>query len=228
MRVNIVESLDLSGMENLGGLVVILDVIRASNTTIALLDAGAAGVLPVAELELAYGLKEEHPDWLLVGERGGQPPAGFDMDNSPARAKDLNPAGKTVIHTTAAGTQAAHRLTGADTVLYGSFANASALVAAIKRLNPPEVNLKPMGFRTVERALEDDLAAEYLQKSLAGSPPPFAPMKEKILAGTCAEMLRGFGQLEDLAWCTSLDIASTVPVVRYLERPTVRALPAKP
>lgn len=216
----------LDGLEAVREPVVIFDVFRASNTIIALLAAGADGVALIADLDQAYALKAAHPDWLLAGERNGVPQPGFDGDNSPARAAGLNPAGRRAVLTTSAGTQAVARLTNAAAVFYGSFANAAALTRHLRALDPPRVALLPMGYRAVSPALEDDLAAMYLEQSLKGAPPDFAPLRERLLASEAAGRMRRLGNEADLAFCTSLDHQPVVPRVSYGPYPLAMAVAA--
>jgi 2-phosphosulfolactate phosphatase len=210
MRVEIVRPQD--ELEAVDGAVVIIDVYRASNTVLALLAAGAQRVALVAELELARRLGQDHPQWLLLGERGGLTPEGFEGGNSPTAAAGLKPWGRTVILTTSAGTQAVHRLGAASAIFYGSFANASALTRALRGLAPRRVSFLPMGLAGREPAEEDDLAAHWLRDCLLGKRPDFAPVRRRLLACAGADRLRGLGQDDDLAFCTTLD--SHVPVAQ--------------
>lgn len=214
----------LAGLDPTGETVVIFDVIRASNTVIALLAAGADGVALIADLDEAYALKAAHPDWLLAGERGGVPQPGFDGDNSPVGAAGLKPAGRRVILTTSAGTQAVGRLAGAAAVYYGSFANAAALTRHLLALDPPRLVLGPMGYQARTPAVEDDLAAWYLEQSLLGSPPDFAPIRQRILTSDGAGRLRGRGQDDDLDFCATLNHQPVVPRVRFGPHPLAEAV----
>ena len=78
---------------------------------------GAERVLPVGAKETACRLKEEHPDYLLAGERHGAILPGFDMGKSPAQAEKMDLEGKTIIHTTSAGTQGVANARKADIIL---------------------------------------------------------------------------------------------------------------
>lgn len=209
----------LAGLGRTDQAVVIFDVFRASNTIIALLAAGADGVALIAGLDQAYALKAAHPEWLLTGERGGLAQPGFDGDNSPMGAAGLNVAGRRVILTTSAGTQAVGSLAGAAAVYYGSFANAAALTRHLLAQAPPRLALLPMGYQARTPALEDDLAAWYLERSLLGAPPAFASIRERLLACDGARRLRELGQEDDLEFCTRLNHQPVVPRVRYAQHP---------
>lgn len=220
MRVEMVRPED--ALEGLDGAVVILDIFRASNTVLALLAAGATRVALVAGLNRARGLKASHPDWLLLGERGGLAPEGFEGGNSPAGAAGLKPRGRAAILTTSAGTQAVHRLGAASAVFYGSFANASALARALRGLGPTRVSLLPMGLEGREPAEEDDLAADWLRDQLLGRRRDFAPVRTRLLACAGARRLRGLGQDDDLDFCAALDTHILVAAVSPEDPPTAR------
>lgn len=219
----------LEGLEAVRGAVVVLDIYRASNTIIALLAAGASGVWLLSETGQALDLKARHPERLLLGERKGVTIPGFEGGNSPVHAPELGPAGKEVILTTSAGTQAVHRLGQAGPVCFGSFANARALASALARLAPPEINLLPMGLEAREPALEDQLAAQYLAELFAGGQPDFAALRPALLDCPGAQRLRSLGQDDDLVFCTTLDSQTVVPLVAFEDLPVARALaPPRP
>jgi 2-phosphosulfolactate phosphatase len=215
---------DLDAVENITGTVVVIDVFRASNTIIALLEAGASDVLLLADLEAARAIKAGHPGWRLLGERGGIAPGDFDGGNSPANAHRAVRRGETAILTTSAGTQAVGRLAGADAVLFGSFANVSALVEAVTMVGAGSVTLLPMGFEARLPAVEDDEAARYIAGALDGRVPDYDPVRGRLLACDGADRLRRLGQDDDLAWCTTLDTHRVVPVVEAGNPPRAVAL----
>jgi 2-phosphosulfolactate phosphatase len=215
----------LAGLDQAAGAVVILDIFRASNTVLSLLASGADGVWLLADLEQARGLRQAHPAMLLWGERGGIMPPDFDGDNSPCRAAAGDLAGRQVILTTSAGTQAVARLAGAEAVCFASFANATALAGYLAALAPAVVSLLPMGLEAREPALEDQEAAFYLAELLAGRRPDFAPIRQRLLACPGADRLRRLNQHDDLAFCTTLDSHDLVPLVRYEDYPVARRVP---
>ncbi len=203
----------LAGVEAITGAVVVIDVFRASNTVIALLAAGAAEVALLADLEPARELKARDSGRPLLGERGGIAPDDFDGGNSPANARLLVRPGDRPILTTSAGTQAVARLRAADTVLFASFANATAVTEAIRGLGSPSVTLLPMGLEAREPAVEDDEAAAWIEGLFEGREQDFRAVRRRLLECDGAERLRRLGQNDDLAFCTELDSVSLVPVV---------------
>lgn len=203
----------LAGVEAITGTVVVIDVFRASNTILALLASGAKEVFLLADLAEARALKHRHPERPLLGERGGVAPDDFDGGNSPARAPLFVESGCSPILTTSAGTQAIARLRSADTVLFASFANASAVAAFLEPMDPSSVTLLPMGLEARESAVEDDEAAEWIEGILNAQNRDFSEVRGRLLDCDGARRLRRLGQTDDLAVCTELDSQPLVPVV---------------
>jgi len=163
-----VEILDfVAGARAARGSTVVIDVFRAFSTA-CYAAAGGARVVPVADLEAARALGARHPDWLLAGERHGRDLPGFHFGNSPARIAAAALGGRTLVHTTHAGTQGLTQADAADEVLTGSLVNAAAIVRHLRRRAPAVVSIVRMGHEARERSVEDDLCAELLVARLAG------------------------------------------------------------
>lgn len=203
----------LTGAETAAGVVVIIDVFRASNTILMLLARGATSIMAVATIEEAFSLKEKHPECLLAGERGGVKVTGFDMGNSPHEASRMDLKGKGVIFTTSAGTQGIIRAENAERVLVGSFGNADAMASMLHTVNPPLVTCLAVGTDGIRRAPEDELCALYLKGILEGMPQDFRAMKKEIMQGEGAQRLRSLGQELDFSYCLTPDLFDFVPEV---------------
>ena len=202
----------IEGAKESEGFTVIIDVFRASNTIIACLRQGADCVIPVGSLEKAYRLKEQHPDFVLAGERKSMPPEGFDFGNTPAYASSQKLKGKKVIFTTSAGTQGIVNARNADEILIGSFANASAIVEYIHCKKPKIVTLAAMGFESSEKAEEDEQCAFYLKELIAGQNPDIRQIKEKIIASKGAMRLRKLGRTDDLNFALKFNVYPMLPI----------------
>jgi 2-phosphosulfolactate phosphatase len=131
---------------------------------------GAADVIPVGDLDAAYAYQAAHPHVVLIGERGGRKCPGFDFGNSPSQVADVDFSGKTVVHTTSAGTQGIANAIHATEILTGSLVNARAIAEYIRKKSPEEVSLVCMGLDGKEPTREDTLCAEYLKSMLEGAP----------------------------------------------------------
>lgn len=160
----------LEGAKNARGLTVVIDVFRAFSMECFLYDLGAAAVRPVGSIEETFQWRERLPGCLLAGERWGKMCEGFDMGNSPSSALKMDLKGKTVIHTTSAGTQGIVNASGADEILTGSLVNSAAIARYIKAADPEHISLVAMGNGGVKPAPEDELCAEYIKSLLVGEP----------------------------------------------------------
>ncbi len=173
----------LEGARKAEGITVIIDVFRAFSVAPYAFENGARRIIPADDTDTAYNLKKAHPEYLLIGERGGRKLPGFDFGNSPAEIEHADFRGKTLIHATSAGTRGLVQAAGAETVLTGSFVNADAVARYLKRRKPEVVTLVPMGSGGAAPSEEDDLCAEYLKSALEGeSPPDFATIYKRLRA----------------------------------------------
>jgi 2-phosphosulfolactate phosphatase len=164
MKVEILEFVE--GAKRAKGVTVIIDVFRAFSVSCYAFDSGAAGIIATAGVEDAFRLSSKYANSVLVGERDERKIPGFDFGNSPTEIMQADLHGKTVIHTTTAGTQGLINAIRADLVLTGSFVNAGAIVKFIKALNPSLVTLVAMGYRATISAEEDLLCADYIKDGL--------------------------------------------------------------
>jgi 2-phosphosulfolactate phosphatase len=201
----------LHGAKTALGIIVIIDVFRASNTILMLLERGASSVIPVLTVEEAFSLKKSYPDYVLAGERKGIKVAGFDMDNSPSQVSRMNLQGKHVILTTSGCTRAIWHAKRAERIVVGSFGNADALVKMLRELNPLLITWLAVGTEAVSRATEDELCALYLKGMLERASPDFNSIKDKILTGEGADRLRRLGQKNDFSYCLTANIFKFVP-----------------
>lgn len=167
----------LEGAKNATGITVIIDVFRAFSVEAYLFDGGAEKIIPVADLELAYNYKKALPTALLVGERGGAKCEGFDFGNSPSDIIGTDLSGKTIIHTTSAGTQGLYGAKNAKVILGAGLVNAKATAEYIKKSGFTDVSLVCMGLAAVSPTDEDTLCAEYIKSLLENKP---FELEEKI------------------------------------------------
>jgi 2-phosphosulfolactate phosphatase len=200
----------VAGAVDARGIVVIIDVFRAFTVAPHAFGAGAARVLPAGAVEEALDLKARFPAALLVGERHARRLPGFDAGNSPTEILALGVAGRTLIHTTHAGTQGLVHATAADEVLTGALVNVSAIARYVRARAPQVVTLVRMGHEARDRCAEDDLCADSLLALLQGGPPPTsaaarahlrdAPAARKFFDPAC-----DWAPVDDFEHCTEVD-----------------------
>jgi len=169
----------LEGAKKAKGIAVIIDVFRAFTTECFFIANGAKQLFAVGEQNIAYTLKKQHPDYILAGERNEIMLEGFDYGNSPANIEHIDFTGKTVVHTTSAGTQGIANACYADEILTGSFVNALAISKYIKKQNVSVVSLVCMGKAALSPTEEDTYCAEYIKSLLLGEN---YPLQQKLCA----------------------------------------------
>jgi len=203
----------IDGAAGARGVAIVIDVFRACSLHAHALAAGALAIVPVEGIDEARALKAAHPDWLLVGERQARRLPGFDCGNSPAEVLAAQPAGRTLIHTTHAGTQglmAAARV--ASHVFSGALVNLAATVAAVRALEPAEVTLVAMGHEARERCLEDDLCRELFGAALRDESLPDADLIARLRAAPAAQKFfdpaADWAPEADFGLCAALDALS--------------------
>lgn len=165
MQIDILRSVDEANKAK--GLAVVIDVFRAFSVEAYVFANGAEKIIPVLNLEEAYKLKEENPDYILIGERGGVKPEGFDYGNSPTEILQENFFGKTIVHTTSNGTKGLMNAVHADAILTGSFLTADSIVRYIRERRFENVSLIATAPDSVSDN-EDILLAYYIRDLLEG------------------------------------------------------------
>lgn len=162
----------IEGAKRARGLTVIIDVFRAFTVACYAKNNGAEHIIPIGKVETAYSFQESNPEYVLIGERQGVQLEGFDYGNSPYDIEKVDFTGKTIVHTTSAGTQGIVGAISADAdeIITGSFVNAKAIVRYIQSKNPDHVTLVAMGNNGDSFAQEDYLCAKYIEDLLNGLP----------------------------------------------------------
>lgn len=158
----------IEGAKQAKGLTVIIDVFRAFSLECYLYDMAVKVIRPVGTIEEAFSLKQRIQNSILIGERHGKKCSGFDFGNSPSALTKEAVTGRTVIHTTSAGTQGIVNAADASEIITGSLVNARAVAAYILAQKPQVVSLVCMGNAGIRPAPEDELCAEYIKSILDG------------------------------------------------------------
>lgn len=160
----------VDGARSATGTAVIIDVFRAATVEAYLMRRQIKDLIPVGDMQLAYDFKRRDKSCVLVGERNGVMLPGFDYGNSPSEVENAPLCGKTVIHTTSAGTQGMANAVNAEEVLVGSLVTAGAVARYIKQSGKEEISLVCMGLMAKEQTAEDNLCAEYIKSLLLDKP----------------------------------------------------------
>ncbi len=150
------------------GVAVIIDVFRAFSVECYAYAGKAANVIATNGVKEAFELRKKHKNAVLAGERDERRIDGFDLGNSPTEIICCNLEGKTLIHTTSAGTNGLLNAVNCHKVLAGSLVNASAIAKYIIQTGADHVSLVAMGYRATESAEEDIICAEYIRSLLNG------------------------------------------------------------
>ncbi len=138
---------------------VIIDVLRATTTITTALHNGAAGLIPVADMDEVNKIAQnlDSSQYLLCGEKNGVKIEGYHLGNSPLEYTPDAIEGKTLIFKTSNGTQAIARAGKAKEILIGSFLNINAVVEALRE-KERDIVLICAGWRG-RLAIEDMLCA---------------------------------------------------------------------
>lgn len=197
----------VEGARKAKGLTILIDVFRAFTTAAYVLHNGADRILAVGDLEEAYQLKRENPEYVLMGERGGLPLPGFDYGNSPSQMARIDLSGKHVVMTTTSGTQGIVNAAGADEIVLGNFVNASCITQYVRRKDPAFVTIIPLGDSPTQKNVEDEECARYLQSLIQGEKPDFKPVRERIMKAQSAVKFLENPRFpkEDPKYCLALD-----------------------
>ncbi len=198
------------GAEKAVGLTVIIDVFRAFSLECYAFHNRAEKIIAVDDLDFAFNLKKENPDYILLGERDEKKVPGFDFGNSPSHILPFDFYGKTLVHTTSSGTLGIMSAVNAQEIITGSFVNAGAIVKYIKSVRPGSVSLVCMGYASLYPVEEDTFCAEYIKNELEGRENNFNNMKEIIRQSSgkrfFEEDKQDFAPESDFDLCLDLNI----------------------
>lgn len=184
----------------------------------AWLAAGARSIRPLAGVEAAREAAAEARA-LLVGERGGRAPEGFDFGNSPREAGAVG-AGRELVMTTTNGTRALHAASGARAVFAAALVNGAAVAARLRSDHPGVPLVLVLAGTGEDFALEDAVGAAHLLRLLGRSSPwvhvlpDGADVAERLRQTRNGRNLERLGFGADIAWCARRDVLEVVPVLR--------------
>lgn len=214
-----------------GKAVAVIDVLRASTSMVAALEAGAKEIIPLASIEEATRLAEimGRETVVLCGERDGNKINGFDLGNSPLEFTPENVKGKSLLMSTTNGTVAVSRARGAALIAVGSLINARALTPVLTEASPEIVLLCSGKLGRV--SLEDLLCAGYIAKlikeqysdaELNDSVRVARDIYERhkghltkaVKESDHGSYLAGLGYMTDIDYATHPDTSAIIPVMK--------------
>jgi len=139
-------------------LTIVIDLLRAS-TTICVALNNFKKVIPVNNDEIAFEIKEKHPDAILAGEKDLNTIEGYDMTNSPEKIKEYT--GDIFVINTTNGTKVLEKIKKRNEdikVLVGASINAQSLAEKSLEMADNEIELIMAG-RHEKFNIEDAVGA---------------------------------------------------------------------
>lgn len=148
------------------GITIIIDVFRAFTVEPIIIKNGAKKLIVIGDKEIAYNLKKENSNYILIGERNGIKLPEFDYGNSPSQIEKVDFTNKVVLHTTSCGTQGIVKSINAKEIITGSLVNISAIVKYIKNIGYDDISIVTLAKPGSNPFEEDNLCAEYIKAKL--------------------------------------------------------------
>jgi phosphosulfolactate phosphohydrolase-like enzyme len=199
-----------------GGVVVLIDALRASATIVTALGCGMRAVRPVASPEECVGE-------ITAGERGGRKLPHVRHANSPTELESCNYTGKTLVLTSTNGVECLLTVAGPSTaVLVGSTINRTAVAReAYARARDQGVSITLlMAGRNNRPAREDSLAAGEILRAMPGpvhlhglAPAASDGLEAEFFDCESGRNLVELGYSADVRRCAQVDLYEAVPVL---------------
>jgi 2-phosphosulfolactate phosphatase len=212
-----------------GATALVIDVLRASTTMVTAVAHGCLAMLPVAEVDDARRRALSLPGALLAGERGGDPPEGFDLGNSPLEFTRERVGGRTIVFTTSNGTRALLAARPALAVGVAGFVNLTAatdwalgqgrslVIVCAGELGTRSVEDEACAGLLVDRVLSADpgaLAGPAAMEAVGAARPYAKDLARLAQDAPHARSLASHGRGPDVAACLTLDAFGLVPLYR--------------
>ena len=204
--------------------VVVIDVLRATSAICAAFNAGADGIIPVADLEKALQLKQY--GFVLAAERDGLKVADADFGNSPMVFLKEDLEGKIIVYSTTNGTAAIEDAKVYSPLVLGSFNNFSRVVGFLESGNK-DVLLYCSGWKNaigiedvlLAGAIADQLvisgnytsASDSSNAAIALWQEARGNLAETVLASDHGKRLLALGLEEDIQYCLKNDTSNALP-----------------
>jgi len=211
-----------------------IDVLRATSTMAAALDAGAEAIQVFSDINELMRVSERWPadKRLRAGERGGARVEGCDLGNSPLDHSPAHSGGRRLFMSTTNGTRCLHRIQHAPMVITAALTTRQAVVTFLQQHQPNTVWLVGSGWEG-SYSLEDTACAGAIlhgmmattqgtYKELAGNDAAVAAVslyrhwQDRLLElmhyATHGQRLLRLNNDTDLKYCAQLDILDIVPI----------------
>jgi 2-phosphosulfolactate phosphatase len=233
--------------------VVIVDVLRATTTTPLLFTRGLKTLFMTPSLGSARGYAAQGGH-LLIGERDGLPPEGFNYGASPADLCKVDFTGQSAVMTTQNGPRSLSVVSGAHAVLLGSFYNAAAVSDAALRVarrdGVEDIAIVCAGQDGLE-SLDDTLCAGFLAKRIERAVHleggkleyldaaqlavhllrAFPDPQEALILSAAGQLLQRIGLFEDIAFGALISQTEVVPTltetIEFKPEPLYRVEPLR-
>lgn len=211
-----------------------IDVLRATTTMAAALDAGATAIHVFSDLAMLRQASAAYPpeERLLAGERGGAKVEGFDLGNSPLDHTAAQSGQRRLFMSTTNGTRCLQRIQTAPTVITAALTTRQAVVNYLDKTQPTTVWMVGSGWEGTY-SLEDTVCAGAILhrlaeqfnldlKELAGNDAAVAAVslyvqwRDRLLDlmhyASHGQRLLRLNQETDLSYCSQLDVLDVVPI----------------
>lgn len=210
------------------GIVVVIDILRATSAMVAAFEHGVKDIIPVASVEEARQYLGR-PGYIAAAERNGEIVEGFSIGNSPLGFNGMDLNGKTIVISTTNGTQAIDTGRDAKLLVIGAFLNLSALTDWLIQ-QEENILLLCSGWRN-KFSLEDSVFAGAVMTRLLESG-KFGLEEDSSIASKYLYMaardnltsmlkaaprrkrLEQLKMLDDVKYCLTPDQATVIPVLR--------------
>ncbi len=211
--------------------VVLIDALRTCTVAPLLFENGLTRLHLATKTKLARSRAAE-AGWLLLGERKGLPPEGFNYGNSPAELRRVDMTGIEAVLVSENAPATLPLLGGAEQLLLGSLYNADAVVGRAVELAKERVYLVCSGLWGRED-LDDTLAAGFLAARLQHRDPSlelggaarlavnlvraFPDPLEAFWRSSSGQYLRTLNLLDDLAVASLVSQTEHVPELTHTQ-----------
>jgi len=206
--------------------IVVVDVFRSSTAIVAALENGAKEIIPCASVEEAKSLKQRlGAGAVLVGERMGLTPEGFDFNISPRLMKSEAISGKRIIYCSTNLMRVVSSCLDAKTLIIGALTNSGAVAKYLNRRKPELVTivacgLIPKNMITLEDVIGAGAIISKLSYDEASDTALIAQLayengrwRDFVRKGYIANYLREIGWGDDIDICLKEDVSNIVPIL---------------